>query len=220
MNIFPSIKGHIADFDIIVIGHLRWNRYWGEGEANPPRGYPSTCTSTLIRGTDAAGQSYVLLVDPTWRATASDFYFDLNRRTGLHADDVTHCFCTHPHADHQIGLGYFPNATWCAAPGVAEELRGSEHIDGARVQPVEGEFLPGVATIHLPGHTPTLHGVAFIFGGRRYVVAGDGVMTKTHFAEETTEFEKDAALAAETIRNLKASADVVVPGHGNVILVG
>lgn len=217
---FPPVAGHISDYDLIVIGHLRWNRYFGESEANPPRGQPSTCTSTVLRGADAEGRPYVLVVDPTLRESASDYYFDLNRRTGLHARDVTHCYVTHEHMDHQAGLAYFPDAVWCAAPPVAEALRDSPYIDGSRVRAVEGEFLPGVATLPLPGHTLGLHGLAFTHAGKRIVIAGDAVMTKFHYAHETTEFEKDRALAAETIRHLKRIADLVIPGHDNVIVNG
>jgi glyoxylase-like metal-dependent hydrolase (beta-lactamase superfamily II) len=171
-----------------------------------------------VRGHDASGKPYVLLVDPTQRERPTDYYFDLNRRTGLHAGDVTHCYVTHEHGDHQAGLAYFPNATWCAAPGVAEALRGSDLIDGARVQAVQGEFLPGVCPIGLPGHTFTLHGLALVCGGKKVVVAGDAIMTRDHYRHATTEFEKDAALAAETIRALKIIADVVIPGHDNLIV--
>ncbi|HHX64396.1 MAG TPA: MBL fold metallo-hydrolase [Chloroflexi bacterium] len=219
MSIFPTISGQIEEYNIIVIGHLRWNRYFGEGEATAPRGQPSTCTSTLIRGCDAEGVPYALLVDPTLRSSASDYYFDLNRRTGLHARDITHCFVTHEHMDHQAGLNYFPNAVWYAAPPVAEALRSSEYIDGDRVVSVEGEFLPGVCAVPLPGHTYGLHGVAFVSQGLHCIVAGDAVMTRHHFARETTEFQKDAEMAAETIRHLKESADVVIPGHDNLIIV-
>ena len=38
----------VESYDLIVVGHLRWNRYFGESAANPPRGQPSTCTSTLV----------------------------------------------------------------------------------------------------------------------------------------------------------------------------
>jgi len=218
MTQFPHLTGQIADYDIIVVGHLRWNRYFGESADNPPRGQPSTCTSTLIQGVDQQGQPYRLLVDPTIRESASDYYFDLNRRTGLRARDITHCYVTHEHWDHQFGLSYFPNAQWLASAPVAEALRRSEYIDGSRVVAVEGEFLPGVCAVPLVGHTLSLHGAAFVYEGRRIVVAGDAVMTKHHYRHETTEFEKDAALAAEAIRWLKANADMVVPGHDNLII--
>jgi glyoxylase-like metal-dependent hydrolase (beta-lactamase superfamily II) len=218
MDIFPRLSVAVDDYDLIVVGHLRWNPYFGESASNPPRGLPSTCTSTLVRGVDGEGRPYRLIVDPTQREAATDYCFDLNRRSGLSAHDITHCYVTHEHGDHQAGLAYFPHAVWYASPLVAEALRSSDLIDGQRIIAVEGEFLPGLAAVPLPGHTYSLHGVAFLAEGRRVIVAGDAVMTKYHYRHNASQFEKDAAMAAQTIINLKQSADVVVPGHDNLII--
>jgi len=208
----------IDSYDVIVIGHLKWNPYFGESRDAPPRGDPSTCTSTMIRGRGKNGKPFVLLVDPTLRLSAADYYFDLNRRTGLSPNDVTHCFCTHAHFDHQIGLNYFPNAVWMAAMPVAEALKVSTHIDGSKIIGVEGEFLPGVSAIPLFGHTADLHGLSFEHNGLRIVVAADAVMTKNHFIHETCMFETDPAAALATIRMLKLTADLIIPGHDNIIV--
>ncbi len=218
MDIFSKIKGKVVDYDVLVIGHLKWNPYFDETADLPPRGDPSTCTSTMIRGIDESGMPYVLIVDPTLRQKAEDYYFDINRRTGLKAEDVTHCFITHAHYDHQVGVNYFPNATWYAAIEVSEELKRSVYMDGNKVIGVSGEFLPGVCIIPLPGHTLNLHGVAFLLDGQRIVVAGDGVMTKNHFINSTSMYEADSKIAAITIEMLKRTADVIVPGHDNAIL--
>lgn len=220
MYIFPDIQGEVDNFDVIVEGHLRWNRYFGETPASPPRGYPSTCTSVMLRGKDTDGKPYVLIVDPTTRWTAKDYYFDINRRTGLYPDAVTHCFSTHHHGDHIEGLVYFPNTEWLAGEGAAQIIAKAENVKGIkRIKPVSGEFLPGVYALPLPGHTDTLHGVAFRYKGKRFLVAGDGIITKYHFLHETTEFETDAAKAAETIRNIKESFDYVIPGHDGLQIV-
>ncbi len=218
MNIFPHIKGCIIDYDVITVGHLKWNRYFNESPDDPPRGDPSTCTSTLITGRDWSGKNFRLIIDPTLKAKATDYYFDVNRRTGLHPDDVTHCFVTHEHFDHYFGLSYFPNALWCAAGPVAELLKTAAGIDGSRVVGVADEFLPGVAALPLPGHTVSLHGVAFIWNGKRIIVAGDGVMTKHHYQYNTTVFEQDARLAGVSIVNIKESAAIVILGHDNLII--
>lgn len=219
MNIFPKIEGQVSDFDVLVEGHLKWNRYFGEGPDAPPRGDPSTCTSVILRGTDTAGKPYALIIDPTTRLTAEAYYFDLNRRTGLRPTAITHCFATHHHADHIIGLAYFPDALWFAGEGADEEIRQADPKAMARIQSIAGEFLPGLSTVFLPGHTMTLHGIAFRYEGKRYLVAGDGIMTRHHFKHETTEFEKDARLAAETIRSIKQSFDFVIPGHDGLVPV-
>ena len=108
-----------------------------------------------MRGTDAQGQPYRLIVDPTLREPPPDYYFDLNRRTGLHAADITHCYVTHEHMDHQAALAYFPGATWYAAAPVAEKLRGSEYIDGSRVVAVAGRVPAWAAMPCLCPATPS-----------------------------------------------------------------
>jgi glyoxylase-like metal-dependent hydrolase (beta-lactamase superfamily II) len=164
-----------------------------------------------------------LIIDPTVRLKAEDYYFDVNRRTGLRPGDVTHCFVTHHHLDHYEALQYFPSASWMAAKPVAEIIRKEcELFDASPLAGVEGEFLPGVAAIPLPGHTDTLHGVAFSCGGKKILVAADSVMTRFHFTHETTDFQQDPEMrrvAAQTIRSMKESFDIVVPGHDNIIVI-
>lgn len=217
-DVFAKLNGEIDDYEVIVIGHLKWNPYFGELVDAPPRGDPSTCTSTMIRGKLENGEPFVLMIDPTLRVTPEDYYFDINRRTGLHPEDITHCYVTHSHYDHQAGLAYFPGAVWYAAKPVAEELSRSPYIDGTRVIGVEGEFLPGVYAVALPGHMRQLHSAAFRKNGRRVVVAGDGVMTRDHFRHRTTMFGEDSKVAADTIRMLEEMADIIIPGHDNLIV--
>lgn len=159
-----------------------------------------------------------MLIDPTQRLCAQDYYFDLNRRTGLHPQDITHCFCTHEHFDHQVGLNYFRNTIWLAAEPVAEKLLNSVYINGKKIQGIKGEFLPGVKAVWLPGHTKTIHGVSFWYQSRHVLVAGDSVMTKQHFRDNTTMFEEDAQMAAATIQNIKKEYDIVIPGHDNMLV--
>lgn len=213
---WDTTKG-VENYDIIVQGHLRWNRYFGEGPQSPPRGDPSTCSSTLVRARDAQGNPYCLLVDPTLRWTPKEYYFDLNRRTGLKPPAVTHCFSTHEHGDHIEGLAYFPDAMWLAGEGAVQKIAQTANGLYQRIRPVSGEFLPDVFALCLPGHTLDLHGIAFAYRGKKYLVAGDGVMTKEHFWNETTEFEKDAAMAAQTIRDIKSEFDFVIPGHDGLV---
>lgn len=225
MHQFPSADTIFSDSssaetscDLIVIGHLKWNPYFGEQADQPPRGDPSTCTSVLIRGLDRQGQPYALLVDPTLRHSAADYYFDLNRRTGLSPQAITHCFVTHEHMDHQAGLAYFPDARWLAAEPVAAALRSSPYIDGLAITSVRGEFLPGIRLLALPGHTASLHGLALLQNGQRTVIAADAVMTRDHFREQTCMFEQDKEQAAATIQWLRRHVEIIIPGHDNIIM--
>lgn len=52
---FAIVAGHIVDYDLVVIGHLRWNRYLGESEANSPREtirHPKRIADLIIPGHD------------------------------------------------------------------------------------------------------------------------------------------------------------------------
>jgi len=237
MNIFPPLKTDVA-WDALVFGHLFWNRYFGESADNPPRGVPSTCSSVLVRGNDKDGKPYSLIVDPTTRRSPEELYFDLNRRTGLKPGAITHCFTTHNHFDHWHALRYFPDAQWLCGPknkalikeAVTEAKNAgrdpgdgqSPEIDADKIIEVSGEFLPGVWALGLPGHTRELHGVAFISAGKKVLVASDAVMTADHFRDRVTEFQNDEALrrqAAETIKNIAGSFDIIVPGHDNLIVI-
>lgn len=219
MILFPQIKGSITSYDIITIGHQRANIYFGDDPKNPPRGKPVTCTSTLIRGIDGENKAYALLVDPTTRNNAEEYYFDLQRRTGLKPSDITHCFCTHEHFDHIEGFAYFPEAKWLAPKDNLQVTGASMLIDKAYLYPAEGEFLPGVYAVALPGHTFGSHGVAFMYNGKKYLVAGDAVVSRHHFAEGTNNFEDDKEAARETQRMIKTHYDIVIPGHDNLIVI-
>lgn len=215
---FPEINGKIDSYDVIVIGHQRYNVYFDETAENPPRGKPVTCTSTLIRGKQKDGKPYALLIDPTTRNTPEEFYFDLSRRTGLGPKDITHCFVTHEHFDHIEGLSYFPNAIWFAEKNNLPWSGASMLVDKAKFISVEGEFLPGVYAYPLPGHTNTLCGVAFLYEGRRYIVAGDAVVSRHHFKDYANNFEDDVKQARLTQLEIKETFDVVIPGHDNLFL--
>ena len=236
MNIFPELKNSDLRWDVLVFGHLRWNRYFGESADNPPRGNPSTCGSVLIRGKDMDGNDYFLIVDPTIRCSPDDYYFDLFRRTGLGPDAITHCFSTHHHFDHWHALKYFPGARWLCGKGNRELIIKasansagtdpgdglSPEIDAERLEEVTGEFLPGVSTVHLPGHTEHLQGIGFMSEGSKILIAGDAVMTGYHFKDRATEFQNDpnwVKKAGETIENIAESFDFVLPGHDNLIIV-
>lgn len=208
-------EGCVSSCDIIVIGHLKWNPMFGESEDCPPRGDPSTCTSTMIRGTDRNGEPYVLIVDPTLRNSREEYGFDINRRTGLHLDDVTHCFITHDHFDHQVGVNYFPNARWMAAEEVVEALKDSEFIDGSRVEVFNETEFPGLKLEALPGHRLNLHGLSMTLHGKKILVAADSVMTRDHFVKKKGMFEMDSEKGLETIERIGRDFDIVIPGHDN-----
>ncbi|UCH33104.1 MAG: hypothetical protein JSV65_10945, partial [Armatimonadota bacterium] len=70
----------IQRFDVITIGNVSRNRFWGESEEQPVRA--GVCTTTLI-----TGEGFRLLVDPSGE-DADRMASELDRRSGLRASDV------------------------------------------------------------------------------------------------------------------------------------
>ena len=197
-------------WDVITVGNLSRNRYWGEGNDAAVR--PVLCTSTLV-----VGDGFALLVDPSMR-DAAEMARELDRRTGKKPDIVTACFVTHEHGDHWAGLANFPQAKWLAAPGVADELnrtaRLTKHVEG-----VEGRLFDAIDIVPTPGHTVSHHALRFDCDGRSIVTAGDAIATHDFFRDRRGFFNSvDFDQAARSMDKLAALADIIVPGHDNYFL--
>ncbi len=200
----------VERWDIVTIGNISRNRYWGESD---DRAYRSAiCTCTLVRG-----KGFSLLVDPSLQERQA-MAAELGRRTGLRLEDVTAVFITHGHGDHHFGLAHFPQARWLAAPDVAAELNGS----GQYEKPVEpaGERIFGcIDVLPTPGHTLNHHSLRFDCEGLSVVIAADAAMTRDFWRDRQGYFNSaDTELAARTIDELAEVADIVVPGHDNYFL--
>ncbi len=206
-----SVDSQIKKWDIITIGNLSRNRYWGESDEKAIRS--SICTCTLI-----TGEGFRLLVDPSLR-DSNQMASELDRRAGIKPGDISMVFITHEHADHWYGLSHFPEARWLAAPEVARNLNRSGNLT-RRVEESPDQLFDAVQVISTPGHTPSHHSLAFVCNGMRIVVAGDSVMTIDFFRERRGYLNSvDFELAAQTIGNLAKTADIIVPGHDNYFLV-
>jgi glyoxylase-like metal-dependent hydrolase (beta-lactamase superfamily II) len=200
----------VKRWDVITIGNLSRNRYWGEGDAKAVRSV--ICTCTLIRG-----DGFRLLVDPSL-ADAAQFARELDRRTGLRSQDITACFITHEHGDHWAGLASFPNAKWLASPAVAQILNTSARLPHA-IEGVTGRLMDALDIIPTPGHTAGHHSLRFDCDGLSIVAAGDAVATRDFFRERRPYFNAvDVNLSIRTIDRLAEAADVIVPGHDNYFI--
>lgn len=201
---------NVKRWDVITIGNLSRNRYWGESDAKGVRA--AICTCTLI-----TGEGFRLLVDPSLADTA-DMARELDRRTGTKPRDITAVFVTHNHGDHFAGITHFPDSKWLAVPAVAEILNKSGKLPRL-VEGVADQLFNAVKVIHTPGHTNTHHGLHFGCGGLSIVIAGDSVATQDFFRERRGYFNAvDFELSARTMDKLAAMADIIVPGHDNYFL--
>ncbi len=200
-------RGVVRRWDVITIGNLSRNRYWGESDAKPLR--DAICTCTLI-----SGERFRLLVDPSIADKAA-MLRELDRRTGLKPEAIVAVFITHEHGDHVAGLDHFPNARWWAAAPVAEALNRTKGLPRL-VEAAPRVLFEAVEVIATPGHTATHHSLRFDCEGESVVVAGDSVATRDFWRERRSYYNAvDPALAAKTMDMLAAAADVIVPGHDN-----
>jgi glyoxylase-like metal-dependent hydrolase (beta-lactamase superfamily II) len=201
----------VKRWDVITIGNLSRNRYWGESDAKGVRA--AICTCTLI-----TGEGFRILVDPSL-AEGADMARELDRRTGIRPRDITAVFVTHQHGDHLAGVAHFPDSKWLAAPAVAEIINKSGKLPRL-VKGAGDRLLDSIDVIPTPGHTDTHHSLRFDCDGLSIVVAGDSVATRDFFRERRGYFNAvDFELSARTMNKLAAMADIIVPGHDNYFLV-
>ena len=214
-NADPRWKGghdsKVVHWDVITIGNLSRNHYWGEGDEKAVR--PAICTCTLIQGKD-----FRLLVDPSL-SDSSRMAAELDRRTGLKPADVSAVFLTHEHGDHFAGLSHFPAARWFASELVASILNRSQKF-AKRIENAPARLFDAVDVIPTPGHTAGHHSVRFDCEGLSVVAAGDAVATKDFFRERRSYFNAlDRDQSARTMDKLAAMGDIIIPGHDNYFLV-
>lgn len=201
----------IQRWDIITIGNISRNRYWGEREDTAYR--PALCTCTLVQGED-----FCLLVDPSLKE-AEAMTAELFRRTGKQLEDIDHIFITHAHGDHHYGLKHFPHARWLAAPPVAELLNQSGHYAKA-VAPATNPLLGEIEIIHTPGHTLHHYSLRFSCEDQWVVIAADAAVTRDFWRDRQGYFNsEDFAAATASIEQLATLADIIVPGHDNYFLL-
>jgi glyoxylase-like metal-dependent hydrolase (beta-lactamase superfamily II) len=200
----------VKRWDIITIGNLSRNRYWGEGDAKGVRSAICTCTAVQ-------GEGFRLIVDPSL-SSAEDMAKELDRRTGLKPRDITAVFVTHEHGDHWFGLPHFSEAKWLAAPGVAAVLNQSNKLPKP-VEATTGRLFDAIDILPTPGHTLSHHSLRFDYDGLSVLVAGDAVATRDFWRERRGYFNcADFELSARSMNKIAGLADIVVPGHDNFFL--
>jgi glyoxylase-like metal-dependent hydrolase (beta-lactamase superfamily II) len=200
----------IQRWDIVTIGNISRNRYWGERDDQSYRS--GICTCTLIRADE-----FKMLVDPSLtdeKAMAAE----LDRRTGLKLADIDTIVITHYHGDHHFGLKHFPHARWLAAAPAADAINKTGQYS-KKLQP-SGERIDGlIDVIHTPGHSMDHHSLRFDCEGMSVVIAADASMTRDFFRHRQGYFNSvDFDLAAKSIDHVARIADIIDPGHDNYFL--
>lgn len=203
-------------WDVLTIGHVSRNRFWGESDDRAYRA--PRCTCTLIRTT-----THTIVVDPS--LPALELAHVLDQRSGLSLSAVDTVFLTHFHGDHRVGLDAFPQARWYMAHTEhavwdARQPIGSLEYDLLqRITAIETLLTPGIALLPTPGHTRGHTSLSFTSGGLQVVVAGDAAMTRDFFQARAVYFNtEDVPAALTSLDQIAALADIIVPGHDNAFI--
>lgn len=216
------------EYTIISIGTLSHNRFWGE--SRPVR--TAHATTTLVRDGEK-----LILVDPSLPAPALAARF--NERTGKTLADVTDVFCTTLRPVHRRSVAALPEANWwCAAAELelyreglrdlrdtAERLQsddsGRAETDLALLDRFRGapeRFGPQVQLYPLAGPTSGSAGLLLATARETVIIAGDAALTGEHVRRgQVWERCADTDAALASLKDILELADVIVPGHDNVV---
>jgi len=217
--------------DVVSIGTLSNNPFWNEqGKVRAPH-----ATTVLIRDGGTT-----ILVDPSLPSEL--LIHRLDERTGLKPEQIDVVFLTSFRPVHRRSLGAFESARWL----MSEEERSSvvvslsaalAEVDGGagtvvsspvevqhelalaqRTEPAPERLGPTVQLFPSPGATVGTAGL-LVAGLKTTVIAGDAVLTRDHF-EHGRVFERsaDPDQARQSFADIVEIADIIVPGHDNVIV--
>ena len=219
--------------DVISIGTLSRNLFWNEqGTVRPAH-----ATTTLIR--DGATS---ILVDPSLPPDL--LAHRLGERAGITPGQIDAVFLTNFRPVHRRALTLFEEAQWWLGPqerdalaahlnaAVEEQTRGALDDEPApaeieqelallgRTVPAGDRLSPNVHLFPSPGATPGSASL-LVTATRTIVIAGDAVLTRDHF-DNARVFERsaDPAQAKQSFADILEIADIIVPGHDNLIVVG
>lgn len=205
-----SLNNEITHWDIITIGNLSRNSYWGESDERPLRS--AICTCTVISGKD-----FHLIVDPSLK-DEKEMTSELDRRTGLTPDEIDTVFITHQHGDHLYGIKHFMKARWLAGTEVATALNNSKQYQ-AKFEPAGDKIFGIIDVVPTPGHTPDHHSLRFDYDGFSIFVAGDSVATKDYWEDRRMYYNViDPVQSKITLEKINLVSDIIIPGHDNYFL--
>lgn len=217
------------DYRIISIGALARHELWTKASAAAAHEH---ATTTLIRAGDRT-----ILVDPGLPAQL--LLPRLAERAGLGADDITDVFLTSFHPAHRLGIKAFTKAAWWISEREREvvgqtlvekfqreegdaDLQNLLREDIALLQHCRNapdKLAPKVDLFPLYGFSAGTCGLLLAFPRQTVLIAGDAVGTCEHLEQgRVLRGAVDVQMAQESLKEALEIADIIVPGHDNVIL--
>ncbi len=216
------------EYSVISIGTLSRNLLWDESAAvRPPH-----ATTTLVTDGDKK-----ILVDPSLPGNILEARF--NERTGGTLADITDVFCTTLRPVHRRGLDVLAHAKWwCGetemetyAHYLQELLESAERLDAEQAAAIEADMeivrqfkaapeklTPQIHLYPLPGASIGSAGLLLAEPTSTIIIAGDAVATAEHFARgQVWQGCADTEAALESLQDIIEIADVIIPGHDNII---
>jgi glyoxylase-like metal-dependent hydrolase (beta-lactamase superfamily II) len=219
-----------VDFRVISIGALACNRLWGETQ--PVR--TSHATTTLV--TDDKKR---ILVDPSLPAAAISARYQ--ERTGEPISKVTDVFCTTLRPVHRRSIEAFSKARWWACEAEIQTystyldslLRSAQRLDDTeaaqlrkdrelleRFQPAPDQFSRQVGLYPAHGASGGSAGLILTPATQTVLIAGDAVLTGEHYHKgQVWQGAQDRQAALASLKDIMEIADVIVPGHDNLLMV-
>ncbi|MGN6728130.1 MAG: MBL fold metallo-hydrolase [Tepidisphaeraceae bacterium] len=219
----PSVR-----VDVISIGTLSRNLLWKESEA--VRTPHATCT--LIR-TDKRN----LLIDPGLPGPV--LAARLFERSGLRPEQIDTVFVTNSRPAHRAGAGIFTKAVKLIheleQQFVLQHLQNllNESEDDAddrktieneialleSFKPADDKLAPQVELFPLFGYTPGTCGILVSTPTHSTLLTGDAVATADHLlAGQVLPGCVNLQQAKESLQEIYEIADIVIPGHDNVMM--
>ena len=214
------------DFKIISIGTLSVHELWTrQTSTRTPH-----ATTTLIQ---SANQT--ILVDPGLPPTVIEAR--LAERAGLEPKDITDVFLTNFRPSHRLALPLFNTARWLISTREREEIGRQlvqcyqdEQEDSTRdllreeiailkrFTPAPDQIAPQVDLFPLPGYTAGTSGLLLSHPHSTILIAGDAVPTVEHMEHgRVLRGAFDIQQAQTSLAEAIEIADLIVPGHDNVV---
>lgn len=218
-----------VEYCVVSIGALSHNRLWGETAAVRA----AHATTTLV--TD---DRRLILVDPSLPPPV--LAARLGERTGKSLTDVTDVFCTTLRPVHRRGIEAFASARWWCGEQELEAYR--RHLEGlessagrldpeqaatveadlklvGRFQAAPEKLSRGIHFYPLAGPSVGSAGLLLAQATSTILIAGDAALTAEHVQRGVVwEGCADAEAAARSLQDILEVADVIIPGHDNMML--
>jgi glyoxylase-like metal-dependent hydrolase (beta-lactamase superfamily II) len=156
------------------------------------------------------------------------------REAGVAPEEIGTVLLSHFHFDHAVNYPLFPNATFYLHE---EEVRHVEESgeqdlavpvemfpalrDSGRLAILSGTSgtVEGLNWLHTPGHTPGLYSILADYQGQKWAIVSDTVKNRQELVTGEASMTWDDAQSRASIEAIKKWADIVVPGHDQLLKV-